>query len=202
MRRLFMLIVTVLALVAVACSGSSDDNSSSKTSTPTTQPGAPSNKTKTWTSAPAMKIDANKTYTATIKTDKGDIVVELNAKAAPITTNNFVFLAREGFYDGLVFHRVEPGFVIQGGDPNGDGRGGPGYTIPDEKSGISHETGVIAMAKTNQPNSAGSQYYITLGAATFLDANYTAFGKVTKGMDVVQKIAKQDKMTKVTIEEK
>lgn len=143
---------------------------------------------KRYASAPAMQIDPNKSYIATITTAKGEIKVQLDAKAAPITVNNFVFLARDHFYDGTTFHRVIPGFVAQGGDPNGDGTGGPGYTIPDEQSGLKHDEGVIAMAKSNQPNSAGSQFYITLAPQPSLDNNYTVFGKVISGMDVVKQL--------------
>ncbi len=149
-----------------------------------------------------MTIDQSKTYIATIATAKGEIKVQLDAKAAPITVNNFVFLARDGFYDGLSFHRVEPNFVIQGGDPAGNGTGGPGYTIKDEKSGLKHDDGAIAMAKTSAPDSAGSQFYITNGAQPFLDANYTVFGKVTSGLEIVRLIARGDKITKITIEER
>ncbi len=157
---------------------------------------------KQYPAAPAMTIDPNKTYTATIATVKGEIKVQLDAKAAPITVNNFVFLARDGFYDGLTFHRVEPNFVIQGGDPAGNGTGGPGYTIKDEKSGLKHDDGALAMAKTSAPDSAGSQFYITIGAQSFLDNNYTVFGKVTSGLDVVRLITRGDRITKITIEEK
>lgn len=152
--------------------------------------------------APAMTIDKAKTYTATMVTAKGTITLELNAAAAPITVNNFVFLARHGYYDGLKFHRVVAGFVIQGGDPEGTGEGGPGYTIADEKTGLKHTDGALAMAKTSAPNSAGSQFYICLGAQPSLDANYTVFGQVTAGQDVPKQIAVGDAITKVTIEEK
>jgi peptidyl-prolyl cis-trans isomerase B (cyclophilin B) len=157
-------------------------------------------------SAPSMTIDTNKKYTATIKTAKGDIVVELYPKDAPQTVNNFVFLARDGFYNNLTFHRVEPGFVIQGGDPLGNGTGGPGYTIPAEIKG-KHTKGAIAMARlpdnvNPKRDSSGSQFYITLDATPFLDGQYTAFGQVTQGMDVVQKIARGDTIQSVTVEEK
>jgi len=149
-----------------------------------------------------MQVDPSKTYLATITTARGTIRVQLDPKAAPVTVNNFVFLAREGFYDGLTFHRVEPGFVIQGGDPRGDGTGGPGYTIQDEKSPLKHEEGAIAMAKSALPNSAGSQFYITLAPQPALDGNYTVFGKVIEGMNVAKQIQRGDRITKVTIEER
>ncbi len=186
--------------------GSSGFTGKPATATPTAQAGK-------YSAPPPMTIDTNKTYVATIKTDKGDIMVELNAKAAPQTVNNFVFLAREHFYDGTTFHRVIPGFVAQGGDPTGTGTGGPGYTIPDEQNDLKHEEGVIAMAKSSAPNSAGSQFYITLAPQPSLDGHYTVFGKVTAGMDVVKSLTPRDpskggnlppgdKIQTITIEEK
>ena len=161
---------------------------------------------KTYLKPPEMVIDPKKKYTATFKLDKGDVVVELFADKAPRTVNNFVFLANQGFYDGLTFHRVEPGFVIQGGDPLGKGTGGPGYTVPAEIK-LTHVEGAIAMARlSDQVNpkreSSGSQFYITLAATPFLDGQYTAFGKVTSGMDVVKKIAVGDVIQKIVISEK
>lgn len=150
-------------------------------------------------------IDPDQTYRATIHTAKGDIVAELNAQAAPATVNNFVALARAGFYDGLTFHRVEPGFVIQGGDPLGSGQGGSGYITPAEIS-LTHTQGAIAMARLpDQGNplrmSSGSQFYITLDATPMLDGQYTVFGYVVEGMDVVQSIAVGDVIQSVTIGE-
>jgi cyclophilin family peptidyl-prolyl cis-trans isomerase len=158
-----------------------------------------------YSAPPEMQIDPGKTFTAMISTDKGDIVVQLDAGAAPQTVNNFVFLAREGFYDGLTFHRVEPGFVIQGGDPLGSGRGGPGYTVPAEIQ-LPHVEGAIAMARKGDAvnptrASSGSQFYITLAPTPFLDGGYTAFGRVTGGMDVVKSIAIGDFIDKITISE-
>ncbi len=156
-------------------------------------------------SAPAMTIDVNKTYVATIKTAKGNIVAELYPKDAPQHVNNFVFLARDGFFDNLTFHRVVPSFVIQGGDPLGTGTGGPGYNIPPEIK-AKHSKGALAMARQGGPAqttpSSGSQFYITLEAQPGLDGEYTVFGQVTQGMDVVQKIAIGDKIQTVTIDEK
>jgi cyclophilin family peptidyl-prolyl cis-trans isomerase len=164
---------------------------------------APAKRADYWKSAPQMTVDSNKNYVATITTSKGDIVVSLDAKSAPQTVNNFVFLANQGFYDGLTFHRVEPGFVIQGGDPQGNGRGGPGYTVPGEFK-LKHVEGAIAMARlSDQVNpkrdSSGSQFYITLAATPFLDETYTVFGQVTKGIDVVKKIAMGDVIQKIVI---
>lgn len=165
----------------------------------------PQQRSEMYKSAPPMTIDVNKTYVATIKTAKGNIVVELYPKDAPQHVNNFVFLARDGFYNGLKFHRVEPGFVIQGGDPLGNGTGGPGYTIPPEIK-AKHTKGAIAMARRGGPAqttpSSGSQFYITLAATPFLDGQYTAFGQTTAGMDVVEKIAIGDVIQTITIEEK
>jgi cyclophilin family peptidyl-prolyl cis-trans isomerase len=134
-------------------------------------------------------------YTATITTDNGDIVLELFSDV-PITTNNFVFLACQGYYDGLTFHRVLPGFVAQGGDPTGSGSGGPGYQIPDEDDGdhTFDEAGVISMAKAG-PDTTGSQFFITYAATPDLEANFTVFGQVTAGTDVLEQITPRDPST-------
>ena len=122
--------------------------------------------------------------TAVITMEKGgEINIEFFPEDAPKTVENFVTLAKKGFYDGVTFHRVEPNFVVQGGDPKGNGTGGPGYTIKDEFNKQKHVRGVVAMARTQAPNSAGSQFYITLAPAHFLDNQYTVFGRVTSGMD-------------------
>jgi peptidyl-prolyl cis-trans isomerase B (cyclophilin B) len=140
--------------------------------------------------------------TALITMEKGgEIAIELFPEDAPKTVENFVTLAKKGFYDGVTFHRVEPGFVVQGGDPKGNGTGGPGYTIKDEFNKQKHVRGVVAMARTQAPNSAGSQFYITLAPAHFLDGQYTVFGRVTSGMAVVDKIRVGDKMKSVKITE-
>ena len=156
---------------------------------------------RSFKAAPPNIIDASKTYVATIKTSKGDIVVELDTKRA-VTTNNFVFLACKGFYDGLTFHRVEPDFVIQGGDPQGNGLGGPGYSIPGEFEGSNFVKGVIGMARSQSPDSAGSQFYIMIGDAHSLDGQYAAFGHVTSGQDVADQIAVGDVIGTITIEER
>ncbi len=168
-------------------------------------PTNPMDRSDMYSAPPEMQIDSGKSYVATITTAKGDIVVQLDASAAPQTVNNFVFLAQQGFYDGLTFHRVEPGFVIQGGDPLGSGSGGPGYTVPAEIQ-LPHVEGAIAMARRgDQVNpsraSSGSQFYITLAPTSFLDGGYTAFGQVTAGMNVVQSIAIGDVIEKITIAE-
>ena len=140
------------------------------------------------------------TVKATIKTGKGDIALELYGGKAPLTVANFVKLAKSGFYDGLTFHRVEPDFVIQGGDPKGNGTGGPGYSIKREiAEDLKHVEGALAMARSQHPDSAGSQFYITLDKQPGLDNEYAVFGKVTKGMDVVKSIAVGDKIISITI---
>src|SRR3989344_5200350 len=139
----------------------------------------------------------------TIETDKGTIKAELYAEKAPITTKNFIELANSGFYNGLKFHRVEKDFVIQGGDPKGDGTGGSGKNIPLEiNSDLRHTEGAVAMARSQDPDSASSQFYITLAPTPFLDGNYAVFGKVISGMDAVRKIQVGDKMNRVYITDK
>lgn len=137
-------------------------------------------------------IDPFKAYTATLRTEKGDIVIELLTEAAPLTVNNFVFLARQGWYDGVTFHRVLPGFVAQGGDPTGTGFGGPGYFVPNEDAGLKFETaGLLAMANSG-PDTNGSQFFITLAPTPQLDGGYTIFGKVVEGMEVVLALTPRD----------
>lgn len=158
-----------------------------------------------YTNAPEMTIDPAKTYRATIRTSRGDIELVLAATDAPQTVNNFVFLSCQGFYDGLTFHRYEPGFVIQGGDPLGRGNGGPGYVVPAE-IGLPHIEGAVAMARlpdqvNPQRDSSGSQFYITLAPTPFLDGAYTVFGQVVEGIDVVQVIRAGDKIERVVIAE-
>jgi peptidyl-prolyl cis-trans isomerase B (cyclophilin B) len=155
-----------------------------------------------WNQPPEMQIDTDKTYKAKIETAKGDVVLELYPEHAPQTVNNFVFLAREGFYDGVTFHRVIENFVVQGGDPTGTGRGGPGYTFGDEVSGnpLTHEKGVISMANAG-PNTNGSQFFITLSPQPHLNGRHTVFGKVVQGQDVVESIRQGDRMQEVQIEE-
>jgi peptidylprolyl isomerase/peptidyl-prolyl cis-trans isomerase B (cyclophilin B) len=162
-------------------------------------------------SAPSVKSNTNEGSTpakmenqaqdsqAVIETEKGTIVFSFYKDDAPKTVENFIKLTKQGFYNGLTFHRVEPGFVIQGGDPNGNGMGGPGYTIKAEFNSRPHVKGTVAMARSNDPDSAGSQFYICLGDAHFLDRKYTVFGQVTEGQDAVDKIRRGDKMVKVTI---
>ena len=146
---------------------------------------------KQWNSAPDMVIDPSKRYTATMSTSMGDLVIALDAVQAPKTVNNFVFLAREGYYDGVIFHRIIQGFMCQGGDPTGTGRGGPGYKFGDElpRPG-QYEIGSVAMANAG-PNTNGSQFFIVSGpSGVGLPPQYSLFGKVVKGLDVVDQMEK------------
>ena len=149
-----------------------------------------------------MTIDVKKAYTATFKTGHGEIVCELFPEAAPKTVNNFVFLAREKFYDGIPFHRVLANFMVQGGDPTGTGRGGPGYKFEDEfkNNPHKHEVGSLSMANAG-PNTNGSQFFITHVATDWLNGKHTVFGRVTKGQDVVDAIQQGNELTSVTITE-
>ena len=146
---------------------------------------------------------ANNDPVVLMETNKGQIKVQIFLEDAPVTAKNFLDLVNQGFYNGLTFHRYEPGFCIQGGDPTGTGTGGSGKTIPLEtKPHLKHdEAGVIAMARTSDPNSATSQFYFTLGQASFLDGQYAVFGKVTEGLDAVMNLRKGDSMTKVSVAE-
>jgi len=156
-----------------------------------------------YSAPPPMTIDVNKTYSANFNTSRGEIVCELFAKDAPNTVNNFVFLARDKFYDGTVFHRVIPDFMVQGGDPTGTGRGGPGYQFGDEVKGNphKHQVGTLSMANAG-PNTNGSQFFITHVATNWLDGKHTVFGTVTQGQEVVDTIQQGDKLVAVTITEK
>ena len=142
---------------------------------------------KSWGEPPALTIDTSKTYTATLDTNHGEIEIELDAGGSPLTVNNFVFLAREGFYDDVIFHRCIPGFVIQGGDPTGTGTGGPGYRFRDEIDGSGeYSRGTVAMANAG-PNTNGSQFFICV-ADVGLPHAYSIFGEVTSGMDAADSI--------------
>jgi len=217
-------IVTASAVVLTSCGGDEatptparsipTPNPAFLTPTPTATRApspAPVGAKKMYAAPPAMTIDANKRYFANIQTDRGTIRVELFPKKAPKTVNNFVFLAREGFYDGVTFHRVIPGFVAQGGDPTGTGAGGPGYQFEDEFSDLTHETGAVSMANAG-PNSNGSQFFILYAPQPHLNGRHSVFGKVVQGMDVARALATRDpmprtnpppgdRMVRVTIEE-
>jgi len=149
-----------------------------------------------------MSIDPAKKYFATLETSSGVIVVDLFAKDAPKTVNNFVFLARDGFYDGTVFHRVIPDFMIQGGDPTGSGRGGPGYRFEDETKGNpnKHKVGSLSMANAG-PNTNGSQFFITHVETGWLDGKHTVFGQVRSGQNVVDAVKQGDMLKSIKIEE-
>ncbi len=153
------------------------------------------------TSPPPSVIDATKKYSITVHTSRGDFVIALvEPKVAPQTVNNFVYLSQNHFYDGLTFHRVVPGFVVQGGDPLGNGTGGPDYKLPDESNPSKWPRGTVGMA-SSAAGVSGSQFFITLGDASFLGSNgvYNHFGKVTSGMDVVDKIQVGDTMRSVDV---
>jgi cyclophilin family peptidyl-prolyl cis-trans isomerase len=166
---------------------------------------------KQWTTPPAMQIDPKKQYKAHMETDKGTMVIELFADKTPMTVNNFVFLSREGYYDGVIFHRVIDNFMVQGGDPTGTGRGGPGYKFGDEfNSSLKHDKqGILSMANAG-PGTNGSQFFITHGPTPHLNGKHTVFGQVVEGLDVLMSIPARDpgnvnapavKIISVTIEE-
>jgi peptidyl-prolyl cis-trans isomerase B (cyclophilin B) len=155
--------------------------------------------TKQYDSPPVLTVERDRTYGVKIETDRGAIDLELFPEHAPVTVNNFLFLVREGFYDGVTFHRVIPDFMIQGGDPTGTGRGGPGYRFPDELAGnpLRHERGVISMANAG-PDTNGSQFFITHLPQPHLDGKHTVFGRVTGGMEVVDAIRQGDVIRSVS----
>ncbi|MCS6830227.1 MAG: peptidylprolyl isomerase [Armatimonadota bacterium] len=184
--------VVLLAVFFVGCAKKEDAGAT-----------LPTQKEQTVTAEPAPSAPPGKVAYAVVDVEgRGKFVIELNLEKAPRTAGNFIKLAKEGFYNGLTFHRVVPDFVVQGGDPNGNGTGGPGYTIPFEDTGLKHEDGAVAMARRgDDKNSAGSQFYICLGPQHRLDGDYAVFGKVVHGMDVVRKIQQYDIMKEVTISE-
>ena len=159
------------------------------------------NEPMNYSTPPPMTIDTGKQYTATIETEKGNLVLELYAKDVPVTVNNFVFLAREGFYDNTTFHRVIAGFMAQGGDPTGTGAGGPGYSFADEFTEHTHVTGALSMANSG-PNTNGSQFFITYAPQPHLDGMHSVFGRLVDGMDVLEAIEQGDTIVRITIEEK
>ena len=193
MNRLPKMVIAILAagtllLASCACPGPE----------PTPKP-AP--KPKTYSAPPAMVIDTGKEYTATIETERGNMVLELFASDVPNTVNNFVFLANDGFYDGTTFHRVVPGFVVQGGDPTGTGRGNPGYSFADEFSEHTHLTGALSMANSGSDTN-GCQFFITFAPQHGLDGKHSVFGQLIDGMDVLEQIEQGDVIIRITIEEK
>jgi cyclophilin family peptidyl-prolyl cis-trans isomerase len=166
---------------------------------------------KQWSTPPALQIDPKKQYKAHMETDKGTMVIELFADKTPLTVNNFIFLSREGFYDGVIFHRVIDNFMVQGGDPTGTGRGGPGYKFGDEfNASLKHDKqGILSMANAG-PGTNGSQFFITHGPTPHLNGKHTVFGQIVEGLDVLMSIPARDpgnvnapavKIIRVTIEE-
>ena len=183
------IILVMFALSTMSCG----EPAPAPTPTPTPKP-------KTYSAPPPMVIDTSKQYTAIIETEKGNLVLELFAKDVPVTVNNFVFLARDGFYDGCTFHRVIPGFMAQGGDPTGTGRGGPGYKFDDEFTKHTHVAGALSMANSG-PNTNGSQFFITFTPQHGLDGKHTVFGQLIEGMDILQAIEQGDIIKRIVIEE-
>jgi len=155
---------------------------------------------KTYSAPPPLAIDKNKKYTAAMETSKGTLTLDLFAQDVPNTVNNFVFLAREGYYDGTIFHRVIPDFVVQGGDPTGTGRGGPGYNFKDEITKHIHVTGALSMANAG-PNTNGSQFFICFAPQPHLNGRHSVFGQLVAGTDILKKIVQGDKLIRVTIKE-
>jgi peptidyl-prolyl cis-trans isomerase B (cyclophilin B) len=155
---------------------------------------------KQWDSPPEMQIDPKNTYRVKIETSRGDIELELYPEHAPKTVNNFVFLTKQGFYNGVTFHRVINDFMIQGGDPTGTGTGGPGYKFEDEvdENPLVHDQGVISMANSG-PNTNGSQFFITHSSQPHLNGKHTVFGKVIEGQDIVDSIKQGDSMVSVNV---
>lgn len=194
----FALLIAGLLVTFPGCADAAEDEGKEQAEETTTAPAreTPGESIPETAEAPAKET----TQMAIITMENGGVIeLEFYSKDAPKTVENFITLAKKDFYNGLTFHRVEPGFVVQGGDPNGDGTGGPGYQIKAEFNANPHVRGSLAMARSADPDSAGSQFYICLEAAPFLNGKYTVFGKVTKGMEVVDKIQIGDKMKSVEI---
>jgi peptidylprolyl isomerase len=209
-------IVVPLIVLAFACGGGDEEEPSTAfspddTAEAETQPAAvtfppvptfagcptpsgspPAVQAKSYPERPAMSIDPSRQYLAHVYTTRGHFIIELLPELAPEHVNSFVFLAREKFYNGTTFHRVIPDFVAQGGDPTGQGNGGPGYTVPLEPSQEPFVRGVVGMARSNDPDSAGSQFFITYAPAPNLDGEYTVFGRVVQGMEFVDCLTPRD----------
>ena len=199
MLRIWPLVgaTTLLAVLALACNGdgagtpSTQDEAQLTEQTPASSPSLEPTP-MTYAERPELTIDPDKKYTAIIETEKGTFRIQLKPDLAIQTVNSFVFLAREGYYDGVTFHRVLPGFMAQGGDPTGTGSGGPGYTLPAEFSDTRYVRGTVGMARTADPDSGGSQFFITFGEQPNLNGQYTVFGEITEGMDVVDSLSPRD----------
>lgn len=198
LSRIAGIILVLLTLLSASCAGAAPE--------PQPKPGP-----KTYSAPPPMTIDASKQYAATIETEKGNLVLELFASDVPVTVNNFVFLAGEGFYDGSTFHRVIPGFMAQGGDPTGTGTGNPGYRFADEFTEHTHVAGALSMANAG-PNTNGCQFFITYTPQHPLDGKHTVFGQLKEGRDILEKLTPRDpnqnpkfegdKIIRITIEER
>ncbi len=201
-----VLMMVMVGLLGVACGGSPPEPAPQPPPPP-----APAPSPESYSSPPAMMIDTSQQYTATIEMEKGNMVLELFAADVPVTVNNFVFLAREGFYDGSTFHRVIPGFMVQGGDPTGTGRGDAGYKFDDEFTAHKHEVGTLSMANSGA-NTNGSQFFITFAPQPGLDGKHSVFGQLIEGMDVLNNLTPRDpnqnpqfegdRIIRITIEEK
>jgi len=185
--RIAGIIFVLSALISASCGGQEPEP-------------APTPKPKTYSAPPPMVIDTSKQYTAIIETEKGNLVLELFASDVPITVNNFVFLAGEGFYDGTTFHRVIPGFMAQGGDPTGTGTGNPGYFFADEFTEHTHITGALSMANSG-PNTNGCQFFIIYTPQHHLDGKHSVFGQLIEGMEVLKKLTNGDTIKRIVIEE-
>ena len=186
LSRIAGTIVIGATLLSVSCGGQAPE---------------PTPKPKTYSAPPPMVIDTSKHYTAIIQTEKGNLVLELFASDVPVTVNNFVFLARDRFYDGTTFHRVVPGFVAQGGDPTGTGTGTPGYYFADEFTEHTHVAGALSMANSG-PDTNGCQFFITYTPQPHLDGKHSVFGQLIEGMDVLGKITQGDIIIRIVIEER
>jgi peptidylprolyl isomerase len=202
-RSLLVAVLLAIAALAFACKGSGGgDGDATPTSdlatppaespAPDASPAVPMPTPMTYAEAPAVTIGEKDKLFANVETVKGAFRIKLRPDLALVNVNSFVFLAREGYYDGVTFHRVLPGFVAQGGDPTGTGSGGPGYNLPDEFSDVKFDRGVVAMANTGAPNSAGSQFFVVYDRADHLDGLLTVIGEVVEGMDVVDSLTPRD----------
>jgi len=187
LSRIAGITLVLVALLLASCGGQAPEP-------------APAPEPKTYSAPPPMIIDTSKQYTATIETEKGDLVLGLFASDVPVTVNNFVFLAGEEFYNGTIFHRVIPGFMAQGGDPTGTGTGTPGYSFADEFTEHTHITGALSMANSG-PDTNGCQFFITYTPQPHLDGKHTVFGQLIEGTDVLEKIEQGDTIIRINIEE-